>query len=116
MVITRNEMAVEERENLRGGSGVLNFVHYVAGKGAVQPNTNMLAEIILPAGASIGYHSHINETEFYIILEGKGMVSDNGKELQVEAGDVMVTGNGDSHSLANTGNLPLKMIAAIIKG
>jgi mannose-6-phosphate isomerase-like protein (cupin superfamily) len=116
MVITRNEMAVEERENLRGGKGVLNFVHCIAGKGAVQPNTNMLAEITLPAGTSIGYHSHTDETEFYIILEGNGTVNDNGKELPVQAGDTMVTGGGDSHSIANTGNSALKMIAAIIKG
>ncbi|MDR0568816.1 MAG: cupin domain-containing protein, partial [Spirochaetaceae bacterium] len=48
--------------------------------------------------------------------EGNGVVNDNGKEVPVKPGDAMATGGGASHSIANTGSVPLKMIAAIIKG
>jgi mannose-6-phosphate isomerase-like protein (cupin superfamily) len=109
-------MTVEKREKVRDGEGTATFVHCVEGKGAVQKNTNLLAEITLPPGASIGYHPHNEETEFYIILEGSGVVNDNGQEVAIKPGDTMVTGNGAFHSIANTGSVPLKMIAAIIKG
>jgi mannose-6-phosphate isomerase-like protein (cupin superfamily) len=109
-------MVLETREKVRDGQGTAAFTHFVEGKGAVQKNTNLLAEITLPQGASIGYHQHIDETEFYLILEGTGTVNDNGKEKPIQPGDAMITGNGAFHSIANTGGIPLKMIAAIIKG
>jgi mannose-6-phosphate isomerase-like protein (cupin superfamily) len=116
MVFHRNELELETRDNVRDGKGSLQFLHLVKGKGAVQKNTNLLSEITIPPGGSIGYHPHIDETEFYIILEGQGSVNDNGKDVPVGKGDVMVTGNGDSHSIENTGNSPLVLHAAIIKG
>jgi len=116
MVVTRDKMATETREKPRNGTGIATFVHYVEGKGAVQKNTNMLAEITLPPGASIGNHSHTDETEFYIILEGSGVVNDNGKDVPIKTGDTMVTGNGESHSIANTGTGPLRFAAVIVKG
>jgi mannose-6-phosphate isomerase-like protein (cupin superfamily) len=115
MVISRQDMRMEQREKVRDGAGILSFIHCVAGKGTVQRNTNMLAEIVLPPGASIGNHSHTGETEFYVILEGNGLVNDNGAEVKISAGDVMVTGNGAVHSVANTGQIPLRILAAIIK-
>lgn len=116
MVIPRSAMTVEKRENVRDGKGILTFVHCVAGQGAAQKNTNLLAEVTLPPGGSIGYHPHHEETEFYIILEGTGSVNDNGKDVPIQAGDAMTTGGGASHSITNTGSAPLKMLAVIIKG
>jgi mannose-6-phosphate isomerase-like protein (cupin superfamily) len=74
----------------------------------------MLAEVTLQPGCSIGTHSHENETEYYIILSGGGTVNDNGKEVSVQAGDAIVTGNGASHSISNTGTVPLVLHAVIV--
>jgi mannose-6-phosphate isomerase-like protein (cupin superfamily) len=115
MLYHRNELKPEIREKPRGGSGNAVFLHLVEGKGAVQKYTKLLAEITLPPGASIGPHSHTEDMEFYIILEGNGTVNDNGTEKPVSKGDVMITGNGDTHSIANTGTVPLIFIAVIIK-
>jgi mannose-6-phosphate isomerase-like protein (cupin superfamily) len=109
-------MTVEKREKVRDGEGTITFVHHAAGKGEAQKNINLLAELTLPPGGSIGYHPHIEETEFFIILEGSGVVNDNGKEVPVKAGDTVITGNGASHSIANTGAAPLKLTAVIVKG
>ena len=115
MLYHRNELKSEEREKPRGGTGIATFLHLVEGKGAVQKYTNLLSEITLPPGASIGTHSHTEDMEYYIILEGNGTVNDNGTEKPVTKGDVMITGNGDTHSIANTGNVPLVFHAIIIK-
>jgi mannose-6-phosphate isomerase-like protein (cupin superfamily) len=42
------------------------------------------------------------------------MVKDNGVDTPIKAGDVVVTGDGASHSIKNTGTTPLKFIAVII--
>ncbi|MDR0710007.1 MAG: cupin domain-containing protein [Spirochaetaceae bacterium] len=116
MVFHREELTVEQREKARGGEGTIKFTHFVEGKGKTQKNTNLLAEITLPPGASIGKHTHTGETEFFIIMEGAGVADDNGKEIPVKKGDVMITACGESHSIANNGDVPLVLHAAIISG
>jgi mannose-6-phosphate isomerase-like protein (cupin superfamily) len=115
MLYHRNELKSEIREKPRGGEGNATFLHLAEGKGAVQKYTNLLAEITLPPGASIGPHSHTEDLEFYIILEGEGKVNDNGTEKDITKGDVMITGNGETHSISNNGNAPLVFHAVIIK-
>ena len=115
MLYHRNELKAETREKARGGDGTVSFVHLVEGKGAVQGNTSLLAEITMPPGTSIGSHPHTEDIEYYIILEGAGMVDDNGTEKPVVKGDVMITGNGEIHSIRNTGTVPLVFQAIIIK-
>ena len=74
----------------------------------------MLSQMTIPVGGSIGEHTHINESEYYIITEGTGMAVDNGVEKAVEKGDLVVTAHGESHKLVNTGDIPMKVIAIII--
>ena len=112
MVIRRNEMKTETREKMRGGEGPVKFTHLV--DTGAEKNTRLLAEICLEPGCSVGYHDHQKETEYYFILSGTGMVNDDGIETAVGAGDAIVTGNGASHSIKNTGNTPLLFHAVII--
>ena len=42
------------------------------------------------------------------------MANDNGTDKPVTRGDVMITGNGETHSISNTGNVPLVLHAVII--
>ena len=114
MLYQRKELKSEIREKPRGGNGTATFLHLVEGKKATQKYTNLLAEITLPPGASIGHHSHTEDMEYYIILEGNGKVDDNGTEKDVKKGDVMITGNGETHSITNTGNVPLVFHAVVI--
>jgi mannose-6-phosphate isomerase-like protein (cupin superfamily) len=112
MIIRRNEMRTEEKNQMRGGEGTVGFVHFT--EGSAMKHARLLAELTLPPGASIGYHQHDNETEYFIFVSGSGMVNDNGAEVPVKAGDVMVTGNGASHGVKNTGSVPLVLYAVII--
>ena len=73
-----------------------------------------MGEIEIPVNGSIGEHQHNEETEYYIILDGSGIVNDNAIDSKVSKGDVVITGNGASHSIKNTGDIPFKMIAVII--
>ena len=112
MVIQRNSMKTEVKEKMRGGEGKAELVHLVNCE--TEKNIRLLAEITLRPGCSIGSHCHESETEYFIILSGSGTVNDNGKETPVQAGDAIITGNGASHSIANTGAVPLVFHAVIV--
>jgi mannose-6-phosphate isomerase-like protein (cupin superfamily) len=112
MLIQRNAMKTEVKEKMRGGEGNTEIVHLVNCEN--EKNIRLLAEISLRPGCSIGTHSHEAETEYYIILSGNGTVNDNGIETPVKTGDVVVTGDGASHSIANTGAVPLVFHAVIV--
>ena len=112
MVIHRNEMKTENREKMRDGEGSVHFTYLVDAE--KEKHTRMLAEVTLNPGCSIGYHEHGNETEYYFILSGTGIVNDGGKEVTVKAGDSVITGNGASHGIKNSGKDPLIFHAVII--
>ena len=112
MVIQRKAMTTEVKEKMRGGEGHVDFVHLANCE--TEKNIRMLAEMTLQPGCSIGKHCHDKETEYFTVLSGSGMVNDDGKEMPVQAGDVIITGNGASHSVVNTGTVPLVLHAAIV--
>jgi mannose-6-phosphate isomerase-like protein (cupin superfamily) len=68
----------------------------------------------LAVGSSVGFHKHIDDEEIYYILEGEGVVDDNGEEKKVESGDLIYTANMEGHALKNTGDKPLKFLAFIV--
>lgn len=112
MLVKPEHMITEFNQNMRGGEGTVEIRHLVP-KDKV-PHGRLMAELTLPVGAGIGEHEHKNETEYYIITSGTGLVIDNGAEVPVKAGEVVVTPNGGSHSIRNTGSVPLKMYAVIL--
>ena len=48
------------------------------------------------------------------MLEGEGIIHDDGKEMPFGKGDTNVCGDGHTHGITNTGDVPLVFIAAII--
>jgi mannose-6-phosphate isomerase-like protein (cupin superfamily) len=112
MVVQRGEMKKEVRENMRGGDGSVKLTYLLDGE--KETNARMFAEITLEQGCSIGYHQHVNETEYYFILSGNGTVNDDGKDVEVKPGDSIITGHGASHSIKNTGTVPLVFYAVIV--
>jgi mannose-6-phosphate isomerase-like protein (cupin superfamily) len=112
MIVRREEMKTEAKEKMRDGEGTTNFTYFVPN--GTEKNARMLAELSLPPGASIGYHQHDNETEYYIFTAGSGLVNDNGVEAAVKAGDFVITGDGAAHSVKNTGTVPLVFTAVIV--
>lgn len=112
MIRKASEMAVTDRESMRGGAGTTEILHIV------DPDelnhARLFSKITLPVGASIGEHIHEKETEYYYILEGTGIVGEAEGETVVTPGDVVITGDGASHSIRNTGDIPLRFLAVIL--
>ena len=113
MVIQKSMLKGEEKVALRDGPGKLIMTDLTAGTGTCK-NCRLLVDFVIPPGAGIGPHAHEKETEYYIMLEGTAVVNDNGKDVTVNAGDVVITGDGAKHSITNKGTAPVRMIAVII--
>ena len=60
-------------------------------------------------GSGIGYHLQ-NEDEIYYVLSGRGMMTVDGKEFPVVAGDAVLTRPGSSHALKQVGTQDLVIL------
>lgn len=112
MIIKKSNMKHETRKEMRGGTGEVGITHFVPSES--MNNARLMAELVLEPGSGIGLHRHDKETEYYIITEGSGIVIEDDGKKSVTRGDVVITGNGQSHSIENTEDVPLKFIAVII--
>jgi predicted metal-dependent HD superfamily phosphohydrolase/quercetin dioxygenase-like cupin family protein len=70
----------------------------------------------LPPGTSIGYHTHGNDEEVYVILEGLGTMTIHGEVHEVRAGDVILNKPYGSHGLENTSSTVLKILVFEVQG
>jgi uncharacterized cupin superfamily protein len=63
-----------------------------------------VALVRIPAGKSYcPYHSHSAETEFYLVVSGRGQVRDKAGVTDVDAGDAFIFMPGEAHQLSNAG-------------
>jgi mannose-6-phosphate isomerase-like protein (cupin superfamily) len=69
-----------------------------------------LAEEVLPAGATVGRHHHLETEEIYYLLEGRGRMTVAGETREVSAGDAIFIPRGATHTLENTGGEPLRLL------
>ena len=113
MVIRPNDMRVEKRVNMRDGKGEVKITHLLE-KDLLKGRARLFARIKIPPNSSIGLHKHEGEFEIFYILSGRGLFHDNGKDVPIQAGDVCFTDSGESHSIENTSDEDLELLAAII--
>ena len=112
-MITRADNQIHTiRELMRGGK---KQVQQTALSAALPERMRVFSVMTLIPGASIGYHVHENETELFYFIEGSGRVQDDDNWFDVSAGDSMATFSGHGHSVENTGDTDLVLLAAIVK-
>ena len=112
MVIKAKDMEIQHVTGLRGGDGTLE-------KRIIAPadenlHQRLFGRFTIPKGCSIGNHQHLGETEYYYILKGEGILTEDGVETVMKVGDVSVTGYGSSHSIRNDKDEDLEFVAVIL--
>lgn len=112
MIIKNNDQKTDVKTNMRGGSGEVLFKHIVDKEEL--DHSRLFSTITLKKDCSIGTHTHIKETEYYYILSGEGVVTEEAGSSVVKPGDVVITGDGESHSIINNEDEDLVFIALII--
>lgn len=113
MIKRSEELTPEIVSGLRGGKGSVTMIRLLANE-QFQGKGRAFSKIVLAPGHSIGLHQHTGDVEAYYILSGEGRTYDNGIVTTLRPGDVMFTGDGESHSLENTGTTDLEFIALVL--
>ncbi len=66
----------------------------------------------MPAGVSIGVHTHTDNEEIYYLQSGKGVLTFDGKEYEMAAGDISLCTVGHSHGFRATENCILIVVGS----
>jgi mannose-6-phosphate isomerase-like protein (cupin superfamily) len=107
-VLQLSEVELEE-VRAHGGAGLVRF-RRVLPANAFEGPWNFVDYAVLPPGASIGRHTHGDDEELYVVLEGQGTMHLEGREFPVRAGHVVVNPRGGTHGLVNDSGEPLRLL------
>jgi mannose-6-phosphate isomerase-like protein (cupin superfamily) len=92
-----------------GGSGEILFQRPLSSEDFEGP-WRFVDYAVLPPGTSIGVHTHGDDEELYIILEGSGTMHLDGSEFRVGPGAVVLNRRFGTHGLRNDGEVPLRLV------
>lgn len=113
MIRNANEIDTEVVTNMRGGKGKVEIARFLK-PGEFHDKGRLFGKITLKPGTSIGLHQHVGDCETFYVLAGEGTYNDNGNIVSIKAGQVLYTDNNEKHSVENTGNENLELIAMIL--
>ena len=113
MIKKKSEIQGEVLPNFKGGNGCITVYPFLTEQEARGAGRLFIKSVIEP-GNSIGAHRHEGDMETYYVLKGKALISDNGAEVILEAGDCHICPDGQTHSIKNTGEETLEYIAIIL--
>ncbi|HMN13290.1 MAG TPA: cupin domain-containing protein [Bellilinea sp.] len=114
MLKRKNELNHDTKENLRGGSGKVQFEHLLNADDT-GGRIKMAALLTFEPGVSVGEHAHVDDAELYWMVDGEMTATDGDLEVTFRPGDVIWTADGASHSLRNDSTQPARLLAIILK-
>ena len=115
MILSASQAEKSTAEKPFGGEGKMNLVSYITEKTRPKGSKfSMGAELTLPVGGSVGYHTHPQDEEIYYFVKGTGSYVENDKsEHPVSPGVFTLCPKGEGHGLINNGTEPLVFLAFI---
>ena len=113
MIRRLSELAVEPKQNIRGGVGAARGVDLM--KLGEMDGVLSLGRITLEPGSTIGEHAHPNTEDLYLILEGHGRGILDGERFPVGPGDLFLVKAGGSHGLINDSEGPLTFLGLLTR-
>ena len=113
MIRRKNDIRTRTVEHAQGGLGSVTFHDWLLPEEA-PGHGRVISKLVIPAGCSIGVHSHQGEFEAFYVLSGTVVVNDNGQEIELQAGDMHLCADGDSHGTENRGSEDAVLLALIL--
>jgi len=113
MIKFKEDIPVTTEENAQGE--IKMYLSNLRSFDAVNDKLRMYAQARLLPNEEVEFHVHEGECEFYYLISGKAIYDDNGKKVEVKAGDVTYTPSGSGHGIKNIGTQPLEFMALVIK-
>ena len=111
----RRKEEIRERcvQNAQGGDNEVVFYDWLLPEEA-KGHGRVFSKLVIPPGASIGYHEHSGEFEAYYVISGEATVNDNGSEVVLHPGDMNYCKDGEGHGTKNNGIEDLVLMALIM--
>lgn len=108
-----NNRETEHHLKKANGKGTTHIERLLPNE-CLKEQATMYAKVTLDVGASIGFHTHTNDSESYYIMQGTAMYTENDAQHILHAGACTYTAKGNSHGIENIGDEPLIFIALIL--
>ena len=64
----------------------------------------------MPAGVSIGLHTHTDNEEVYYLVSGRGILTYDDRTYEMKAGDISLCSKGHSHAFEAVDNCVLIVV------
>jgi mannose-6-phosphate isomerase-like protein (cupin superfamily) len=93
-----------------GGTGPVDL-YEIWGSDNFQSDIDFCDRVVIPPGSTIGYHQHGNNEEMYILLEGEGLMTMDGKKVVVGKGDMILNPADGHHGLVNNSAKDIDLLA-----
>ena len=100
---------LEDCAKIHDGVGILKHKTTFGGSDFETP-VKFLNYTILPPNTTIGLHTHGNDEELYIVLEGNGLMHDEGEVKEVKPGDIIVNKPFGTHGLENNSDNDIRIL------
>lgn len=114
MVTKQDEFTIINVKNPKGGDGELNKFSIISSE-YVGKKIKKFVCITLEPHSSMGIHRHDGDCEGYYFTKGNATYIDDGKEVQVSAGDFTMVRSGHSHGVRNDSDTIVSFIALILE-
>ena len=114
MHILKADRSESTSENVFGGKGPITSRDIWPDEHFPKMSGKFLRHVVIPAGSSLGKHTHTNEKELYYVLRGTIEALDGDKMVTLQPGDVLLTGWGEAHALYNNGTEDFEMVSIIL--
>ena len=112
----KSGMPAGDLNRCHGGSGTIHWTGALDGEVSGGEQLRFIHYDILPPGTSIGVHRHTRDQEYYYIVSGRGVMTLDGREHEITAGDITAVLPGGSHGLANRSDGDLCVIVVCVAG
>lgn len=110
-----NGMPCKNLDRCHDGNGAVRWTGVLDGSDPGGKRVHFVHDDILPPGSSIGVHRHTGDQEYYYVISGCGVMTLDGNEHEVSAGDITVVFPGGSHGLANRSDADLRIIVISVE-
>src|SRR5271167_1298337 len=117
-LINQSEVPSEKRKSPRGAFELIRQ-HMSVALGGVRDKGpwggghpfDVERVVLFPGKKNYPYHAHAAQTEYYVILSGRGRsIGENGKSNPIKAGDHYICHPGEAHQIINDSDRDLEYL------
>ena len=109
MVLDFEKMPVTPMEHFKGGEGTLGLRKFD------DPAMGAVVRLTMPAGSTIGMHTHVGNCEVVYVLAGSGVCYYDDTVYPVKAGSIVYCPEHHAHSICNTGEEVMELLGVLPK-